>query len=326
MLTRLQDDLLEHTCPSPTYPGNHNETLEYDTYDYFNVDLEYLSDSYFDHSFRSSTGTRFKKQARNYRLSPKQGHTSEPSVQGPVVWRSQISFRELPIIKALPKRKPFALLQDWRERFHKVKAVNVILPESTRGLAEEEFNVDSLQSFAKLLVGDSLETLKADLVARGLDPDAIQVVLNDLLSGRDRDFAESYSGDDEEVNHNDDDDDDDYDEATGGEEEGGEASEGLKQPIALKANLQSTSDAVEATQEFPRHGRTRLQAQNSAARNQTNRGTSSQRESEAYRSQQKPSPMPDEPVHTQRRRPKRGREDHSQSDTMQTKRKRFTRT
>ncbi|KAB8975994.1 hypothetical protein FH972_026873 [Carpinus fangiana] len=196
------DDLIEHACPSPPYIFDSNVPGDYDPFDYFGADLEYLSDCYFDSTGRNSLGSKRKRAASTKIASSKKKRRHNPTVHEPVIWRSQLPPEMDTISKDWSQSAPFALLKDWHKLFHNAKPIAISSPIDIDHdqPATEGFDLNSLQSVAALLGGESLEDLKVALVAKGLDPEALQVVLSDLMSGQEPDFAE----DDEEEDNEDD--------------------------------------------------------------------------------------------------------------------------
>ena len=57
-------------------------------------------------------------------------------------------------------------------------------------IVAEGFDLNNISSVAGLLSSEHIDTLKAILEAQGLDPEALEVVLKDLIEGRDPEFAE----------------------------------------------------------------------------------------------------------------------------------------
>jgi len=57
-------------------------------------------------------------------------------------------------------------------------------------IVADGFDLNNISSVAGLLSSEHIDTLKAILEAQGLDPEALEVVLKDLIEGRDPEFEE----------------------------------------------------------------------------------------------------------------------------------------
>jgi len=234
----LQDELAEHTCPSPVYAGHEDAHDDYDPYDYFE-DIAYLSDSHYDgkpitaRSAKSVTNVEITSKKRKMIASTsslpkkrrKTGKTTTASTSATtpqevwnVVWKAANERDEDVSLSLSGKQKTlssFALLPGWRDLEdptddQRLPVVGATPSSSTSDhtnhepLSDEEteppsggVDIADLSSVAGLLSGDHMETLQELLKSKGLDPEAVQLVLQDLMSGHERSF-ESEEEEEEE--------------------------------------------------------------------------------------------------------------------------------
>lgn len=193
--------------------------MEYDPYDYFE-DLEYLSDSYYDDRvpqkpFTDTTATSSTKRKRQMSPSKRRSSykkrcvetTQQPDPSPPLVqWKPQKidgpGVYDAPVVKP-GSSKSVALLPDWKDRFQHTPGLLQPNNEEGEGDAEGDkhpptgIDVNDFQSVAGLLTEENMGQLAAVLQAKGLDPEAMQTVLEDLLAGREPDFGSDDEGEDE---------------------------------------------------------------------------------------------------------------------------------
>lgn len=94
------------------------------------------------------------------------------------------------------RMEPVSLLADWRDRFKGERGFSMRrcdLDDAPHNADEERpvgegFDLDDLQSVARILSQDNLTQLQEMLRGQGMGPAAIQAVLEDLLEGREPDF------------------------------------------------------------------------------------------------------------------------------------------
>ncbi|KAI9667115.1 MAG: hypothetical protein M1831_001292 [Alyxoria varia] len=227
----LPDELAESTCPEP-YTFDYDDYFDYDPFDYWE-DLAYLSDARHDHD-KNGTGAatvaKAKRRrnprdaasnARKNKQSERNESVTKPRyVRNMVVWRSAedglggIVKAPIHTPEQRAKAPRFALFKDWRTRFASSRGFDTkaMQLQSRSGAADkktqvgekdaqapkvqgEGFDVNDMQSVAALLSGENLSQIQEMLKKQGMDPDAVQTVLGDLISGAEPEFEE----DDEEA-------------------------------------------------------------------------------------------------------------------------------
>jgi len=190
---------------------------EYDPYEYWE-DLKYLSDGGFQEQghFRkrkkqtvakanAATPVAGKKRKSTTQSSLKQrkrqrtchGQTEQEAItkksEEVVVWLTSGDrnalltdriFKEgksVPVIISsnhATKQAPFALQTSKMDNRH------------DSAIVADGFDLNSISSVTGLLSSEHIDTLKAILEAQGLDPEALEVVLKDLIEGREPEFED----------------------------------------------------------------------------------------------------------------------------------------
>ncbi|KAI9726919.1 MAG: hypothetical protein M1828_000267 [Chrysothrix sp. TS-e1954] len=204
-------ELAEYTCPSPTFEALADDDL--DPYSYFS-DIAYLSDSYYDCDAKQND-QRMKRKIKTSEASTRKAHKASRAhdvkslAHPPVVWRSTSTIPDTIESASGGRHKPpqsFALLKDWRERFRYSDGLAISksgeLSESggqdETPIQGDQFNLKDLSSVAGMLSGDELAKLKTMLASQGLDPSALELVLNDMIAGKEPDFVGEAENADEE--------------------------------------------------------------------------------------------------------------------------------
>lgn len=228
----LQDQLAEYTCPSPVYfeEGRYGDGDQGDgagdMFDYF-ADLEYLSDGgYFDDRDPDTRFNKRRKVVLNARqvVKKRKGRSLAPTSNGsdtnmPVIWmshqdRHSASHNTGPLLKP-GGSKTFALLEDWRTKFQGHKGLaefpegdfrmedNPLTDddeevENAKGeVTGEGFDLRDLQKVAEMIGSENMEALQKILETQGLDPAAVQEVLQDMIEGKEREFDEEDPAEDD---------------------------------------------------------------------------------------------------------------------------------
>ena len=226
------DELAEHTCASPAWMDGTGalDTSDYDPFDYWQ-DLTYLSDGgFFDNDATNEVFTRKRKRdaavetsnGRSKRVrrgmeasemrAVADGRNKRKREHSPatvVVWRSEEErFNDhdcAPIVRE-GQGKRIALMKDWRERFKDEKGLlqgkNIdqgkenIPPQARDTISRDGFDLGDISSIAEMLSQENMESLEAILRDKGLDPDAVKMVVQDLVEGREPEFdADDEEGD-----------------------------------------------------------------------------------------------------------------------------------
>lgn len=210
----MQDELAETQCASPGYAGTNNElameTYEYDIYEYYG-ELEYGSDSYWDANMRhlegakktDQTGSKRKRddgQSNEKRSSKKRkvphGHPESGLGDTQIENVVYMPFEaRLPPSPPKPeKKKSFALLPDWKQRFsskEEAKPPEKAMPADMRRAAEgKDEELETPPKPSSKLVGQTVVTREAEEdwededeggSIGGLDPAMLQAVLKQKL-------------------------------------------------------------------------------------------------------------------------------------------------
>lgn len=175
----------------------------------------------------TDTSDRLVKRRRD---SPKGKEDSDiPSpiahVESPILWRT--ARQQEDITRGSKTQhgsngQVVSILKDWKERFNDQSeprteiVADVQSPTTTNAEPNEVgLELNNIQSIAQLLSDDHIEDLKNILKSRGLDPEAVEVVLKDLIAGNEPDFDD----DDDDEDEDEDDDDNDNDDNNNGTEE-----------------------------------------------------------------------------------------------------------
>lgn len=235
----MQDELAEHTCPSPVYAGHEDAHDDYDPYDYFE-DIAYLSDSHYDgkpitarpakpvtnvefmskkRKMMAGTSSLPKKRRKSGRTTTVSTSAATPQEVWNVVWKAANERDEDVGLSLSGKQKTlssFALLPGWRDLEEPTDDQGLPVVGATASssvsdqtqpepLSEEEteppsggVDIADLSSIAGLLSDDHMETLQELLKSKGLDPEAVQLVLQDLMSGHERSFESEEEEEEEE--------------------------------------------------------------------------------------------------------------------------------
>ncbi len=100
--------------------------------------------------------------------------------------------------------QPVALLKDWKERFKIITGLPRVPTSDTEipTISGEGFDLGDLQSVAGLLSSDSIDALQEILREKGLDPEAVQIVLQDLIAGKEPTFDDDEEAGDEKEDEN----------------------------------------------------------------------------------------------------------------------------
>lgn len=296
----LQDELAEHTCPSPpiqTYIPDE----DIDPYEYF-IDLDYLSDGYYDDRADINVRRRGKRKLQEHARRKQRDHigTKKRKTTGSSNSRPRVvnSFSDLPNVFWVPRRKwsgdpssyvptvkkvnlpVFALFKDWKKRFEGVGGFTVnTAPQGSdtykekhgkgksrtshdAGAVEETdlveqvdhgggtFDLGDLKDIASLLTEENMGQLQGMLEAKGIDSEALQMVLDDLQDGREREFSdEDEDEDDDHVEG--DEHDDEVNAEIGGEDNEDDAPQTTASLEALQ-DLQKEYGTLETKTEQPK--------------------------------------------------------------------------
>jgi len=213
-----QDELAETQCPEPQpYDGNDTVLQAYDPYEYWE-DLKYLSDGGFQEGgqFKPSKmkrmlspaaldDTRTKKrkavaqdgpkQSKRQRMKQNQTYKARTSrdQEEVVVWLSASDRDILLADPILKEGSSVPIIITGHHPLEQAPSSSGILKMDDRhdsAVVAEGFDLDSISSVAGLLSSEHIDTLKAILSAQGLDPEALDVVLKDLIEGREPEFEE----------------------------------------------------------------------------------------------------------------------------------------
>ena len=100
--------------------------------------------------------------------------------------------------------QPVALLKDWKERFKIITGLPRVPTSDTEipTISGEGFDLGDLQSVAGLLSSDSIDALQEILREKGLDSEAVQIVLQDLIAGKEPTFDDEEEASDEKGDEN----------------------------------------------------------------------------------------------------------------------------
>lgn len=188
---------------------------DYDPYEYWE-DLKYLSDGGFQeegqlkkrrkqpvtktlstatNKKRKSTaqdGSKQRKRQRTRRDQTKQENVKENG-EDVVVWlttRDQTALLAEPVLKEGSSVPVIITSNHAMQQAPSTLQTSKMDERHDSAIVADGFDLNNISSVAGLLSSEHIDTLKAILEAQGLDPEALDVVLKDLIEGRDPDFEE----------------------------------------------------------------------------------------------------------------------------------------
>lgn len=189
---------------------------EDDMFDYW-ADLEYLSDGGYHDNKDPDAKSKKRKVASgdSPQATRKRRKTKSTDERAPVLWMTRQERDAAAAPRSLGKAgklKSIGLLRDWETKTKGQRGLAEFPEgdfqlqdkpqegdewESDQEVEGEGFDLGNLQDIAGMLSGEHMEALQKMMEAKGLDPEAVQEVLKDMLEGRERDIVGDEAEDEE---------------------------------------------------------------------------------------------------------------------------------